>query len=274
MVTHIDDLSKLTFIKKILDASSMCICMSKQTMDWLVKMGLRKDRLCYVDPAHDGIATPKKYVIGIACRVQKDGRKREFFLDNLAKDLDPMYFKFKIMGDSWDKQVKSLRTAGFQVEYFNEFIKEKYYPMIESLDYYLYMGQDEGQMGFVDAAAAGIPSITTPQGYHLDAKDALTYPFSTYEEMLEIFLGLQNERKKIVNSVSDWTWMNYTKKHVEIWKYLLNEKVESGYVDGLNSFLRNKNVSITKACGFAKKEKMKLLFHYLKHGVNNFANKH
>lgn len=235
MITHIDDSYKLEKAIGGVKHSCMGICMSSQMMNWLAQMGADKTKLCYVVPAHDEVAKPKKYIIGLASRVYPDGRKNEKYLNKLAKDLNPDYFQFKIMGAGWEEQVKALKEAGFDVEYFDDFIREAYFPMIESLDYYLYMGHDEGQMGFVDAAAAGVPSIVTPQGYHLDAPKALTNPFDTYEELRDILLNLQNSRMAIINSVKDWTWRDYTIKHLEIWKNILGENISSSYLDGLNS---------------------------------------
>lgn len=260
MITHIDDSHKLENAIRGIRSSCMGICMSSYMMNWLAQMGADKTKLCYVVPAHDEVAKPKKYIIGLASRVYPDGRKNEKYLNKIAKDINPDYFLFKIMGAGWEEQVKALKDAGFEVEYYDDFIREIYYPMIESLDYYLYMGHDEGQMGFVDAAAAGVPSIVTPQGYHLDAPDALTNPFDTYDELRDIFLMLQKKRKEIICSVGDWTWKDYTIKHVEIWNSILGNAVNSRYKDGLNSNLElqleNNNTSFDVNQEIAKIKQM------------------
>lgn len=258
MITHVDRTEKIDLLKRTIPNAGMGICMSNQVMEWLSQMGISTNKLCYVDPAHDECAIIKKFVIGIASRVYSDGRKREYFFDNFSKDLDPKYFEFKFMGAGWEHQVSSLKNAGFSVVYFDDFNREEYYKFIASLDYYIYTGHDEGQMGFVDAAAAGVKSIVTPQGYHLDAPEALSYPFDTYEECLDILKSIQEERKRIVESVKNWTWMNYTLKHLEIWRYLLGEKVESEFADGLNSHLRLNSSAVEIDADYIKKEKRKL----------------
>lgn len=258
MITHIDELEKFEFIKNNIESMSMGICMSNQMTHWLSRMRIDKTKLCYVDPAHDGCAMIKKYVVGIASRVYSDGRKREFFFNKFATDLDPRFFEFKFMGGGWEKQVQALKQKGFSVVYFDRFIREEYYKFIQSLDYYLYTGTDEGQMGFVDAAAAGVPSIVTPQGYHLDAPDALTYPFWTYEDLISILLKLQNDRKKLIDSVANWTWMDYTKKHIEIWEYLMDKKIDSNYHDGLNSYMDLQHEKILVDDAFVETELLKL----------------
>ena len=50
------------------------------------------------------------------------------------------------------------------------------------------MGMDEGQMGVLDAHAAGVKTIVTSQGYHLDLKNSVTYPFEKFDSLLDIFL--------------------------------------------------------------------------------------
>ena len=230
MITHIDDSWKLNLIKKQLELAPMGISMSKETMVRLASFGIPKDRLSYVNPAHDGVIKPRKIIIGITCMVQNDGRKREIFLNKLAKILDPNVFMFKIMGANWDTQVKSLLSSGFEVEYDSEFNYDKYIKLVPSLDYYLYMGQDEGQMGFIDALYAGVKTITTPQGYHLDAPGGIYYPFNTYEELVEVFAKIEKEREDLINSVISWNWLDYTKKHVEIWNYLIAKKDQKEYI--------------------------------------------
>lgn len=238
MITHIDNIDKLNLVKKQMTIASAGICMSSETMQYLFEMGVDKNKLCYVNPAHDCVMSIRKIVIGIACRVQDDGRKRENFLGKLAKILDARIFKFRIMGDSWETQVNNLREKGFEVDYFDHFDYSEYVKFIPSLDYYLYMGMDEGQMGFIDALAAGIKTIVTAQGYHLDAPNAIVHPFKNYEELKSILLSLEQEKKMLINSVATWNWSDYTKKHVEIWSYLLdNHKNKSVFIDGLNTLL-------------------------------------
>ena len=237
MITHIDTVDKLTLVKKQLENAAAGICMSRETMLHLSQMGVHNSKICYINPAHDEVMPFRKIVVGITCRVQADGRKHEYFLNKLANVLDSKYFKFKIMGDAWDLQVKILRKKGFEVEYTDRFIYDEYIKLIPTLDYYLYMGMDEGQMGFIDALAAGVKTIVTAQGYHLDASGGIVHPFTSYEELEHIFLSLQKEKEDLVHSVTTWNWNDYTKKHVEIWKYLLGENIESDFSDGLSSLV-------------------------------------
>jgi hypothetical protein len=270
MITHIDDSWKLNLLKKHMETAPMGICMSKETMKRLTAFGIPAGKLSYVNPAHDGIIKARKIVVGLTCMVQNDGRKREIFLDRLAKVLDPGIFMFKIMGANWDAQVKTLRDSGFEVEYDSEFNYDKYVLLIPSLDYYLYMGQDEGQMGFVDALYAGVKTITTPQGYHLDAPGGIYHPFTTYEDLVDIFLKIEKEKKVLINSVLTWNWLEYTKKHVEIWKYLIADKNHNAYIPPAKTSYNDGIFSILVPEGTLsdfdpKKEVNRLRREYLRH---------
>jgi hypothetical protein len=239
MITHIDDSLKMNFLKQNSKLFNMGICMSYETMTNLISNNIESKKLCYVNPAIDGDIKIRPKLVGITCRVQADGRKRQNFLSRLAKDISPDHFKFVIMGDGWDKQIKDLEDNKFIVEYYNSFDIVKYKEIISSLDYYLYFGQDEGQIGFIDASSAGIETIVTKQGYHLDTTFKSNYLYDTYSELLDIFNKLQNNRNKIIDSVKTWNWNDYTNKHLEIWHFILNNKknINSKYLDGINSNL-------------------------------------
>jgi hypothetical protein len=172
-------------------------------MEYLIKMGIPQSKLCYVSPAHDETVKIKKIKIGITCRVQEDGRKRESILFEIGKSINPNLFSFTIMGDGWQYYVDQLRKLGFEVEYHDSFDYNKYMKIIPTLDYYLYMGMDEGQMGFIDALAAGVEPIVTNQGYHLDTSYKLKYGFKTKKELLKIFEEIENEKLNKINSIEN-----------------------------------------------------------------------
>jgi hypothetical protein len=240
MVTHIDDYRKLNLLKKQLQTASLGICMSFPLMSELIIGGIPKDKLCYINPAHDGIISVKPYIIGITSQVKPDGCKREHLVEELSEYISPQLFHFKIMGSGWERVIQVLRNRGFQVDYQSEFIYDEYTKLIPSLDYYFYMGQDEGSMGYIDALAAGVKTIVTPQGFHLDADHGITYPFNTLQELVEVFNSLSQEKRQLIDSVKHWTWRDYAIKHLEIWNYLsdpIKLKTKSIYKDGLNSML-------------------------------------
>jgi hypothetical protein len=239
MITHIDSSNKLNHLKKVIDNVSYGICMSKDTMTMLSSMGVSKDRLCYINPAQDGDFIPRKIQIGYTSRWYADGRKREYLLRELAKHLDNRFFAFKFMGQGWDSVVNLMKENGFQVDYFPNFDLQIYKRLMSEIDYYLYTGLDEGQMGFVDALAAGVKTIVTPQGYHLDVENGITHPFKDSTELLQIFDDIYDEKIKLIKSVEMWTWKNYTLKHLELWNHILGNDVKLidnyQYNDGIYS---------------------------------------
>ncbi len=224
MITHIDARWKLQKVKNQLVTSEMGICMSSDTLNKLVAWGVPRHKLCYINPAQDGIIKPRKIILGITSKVQSSGCKRESMVAQLADRISPDIFKFKIMGSGWDAIVGILRSKGIEVDYYNCFDYKEYCELMPNLDYYLYPGWDEGSMGFLDAVAAGIPTIVTPQGYHLDIPGGITHPFKSTNELVEILDGIAKKRKRFAGAVSGWTWNEYARKHLLLWKYLLNNK--------------------------------------------------
>ena len=268
MITHIDNIEKLNMIKRQMEVAKLGVCFSREHRDYLVQMGIDKNKLCYVNPAQDGVIPVKKIIIGLASKVHPDGRKNEAYFDKLAKVLSPKYFKFRIMGKGWEPKVALLKENCFEVDYFNDFDYEEYKNFIPSLDYYLYMGMDEGQIGVIDALAAGVKTIITTQGFHLEFKDGITHGFATYEELEQILVTLQEEKKQLTDTVSTWNWLDFSKKHLELWENLLdNSKQESKFVDGLNSLLEIQNNKITIDSEFVAKKNEELIANLEKHNI-------
>jgi hypothetical protein len=252
MITHVDCKSKVDRINEQLKKASIGICMSKDTRNKLISLGVPSNQICYINPAQDGFIKPKKYGIAIThrCYDKYDVRKRSGALLDVLKGINPLYFKFYIMGAGWEDIVLELNAYGFEVEYYNDFNYMGYVDLLSKSDYYLYMGFDEGSMGYLDAMAAGIGTIVTPQGYHLDTECPIDYPCSSVKEFHEAFIDLQLKREKKISAISDWSWENYTMKHLQLWKYILRiEELKNLYSnqllygDGIYSLLIN-NVAI------------------------------
>lgn len=246
MVTHIDCSSKKELIKFQTQNDVLCICMSSEMVNKLSSWGIAREKLCYVNPAQDGDIKPKKIVLGITnrCYYGFDFRKRDDLILEVCRQLDPCFFRLKIMGAGWEKIVEQIRKLGFEIDYYSEFDRAIYHELMSSLDYWIYYGFDEGAMGYLDALAAGVKTICTPQGYHLDTKCGLTYPCSTVEDYVKVLRHIQEEKQEIIDAVKDWTWENYAKKHLEIWQYLTGAKPlkdlffhQSEYMDGIFSML-------------------------------------
>lgn len=224
MITHIDTLQKLNMLKKQLENAQMGICMSRQTMEMLVNAGLPAEKLCYVNPAHDGAIKPRPVKIGITSKIQPDGRKKQNLLLELTKYIKPEDFEFVIMGAGWQDIVNIIKSRGFYINYFEKFYYDKYIELVPTFDYFLYFSEDEGSMGFIDALAAGVPTIVTPQGYHLDAEGGITYPVQNFNDIRSVFDNIAEKKRRLIRSVEGWTWENYARAHIEIWNSLIDKQ--------------------------------------------------
>lgn len=235
MITHVDTMSKLDSIKKATEKGAIGICMSIDTRDKIIESGIKRNKICYINPAQDCELRPKKINLGFTHRLYNDNRKKNDLIVDICKEIDPKFFRFSIMGAGWDKIVRQLNEMGFEVDYYPEFEKNKYYDLILSLDYYCYFGFDEGSMGYLDAVAAGIRTIVTPQGYHLDTECEITHPVESKQDIVEVLQKLQREKMKHYRFIKTWTWKNYTLKHLEVWKYMLR-------CEDLNILLKNRGL--------------------------------
>ncbi len=250
MITHVDTGKKIEVLKKQLQVAGMGICMSKDTMDKLSLCGVPRVKLCYINPAHDHRISPHRYIIGIThrCYDGDDVRKRASAILDALEGVCPDYFKFIIMGSGWDDILQKMETKGFFVDYYPDFDIDKYVRIMSEIDYYLYMGFDEGSMGLLDALYSGAGAIVTPQGFHLDLKEGIDYMCNTAEDFRNVFLSLQKKRELRRSMVETLTWKNYAKKHIEIWNYLLKRKPlnevyqnQSLYMDGIFSLIPEDN---------------------------------
>jgi len=246
MITHVDDPVKVQIVRdsigKILDAG---ICMSRMTMSELAGYGIDAARLTYVNPAHDDAVNPRRFIIGMTTKRYGDGRKREDDLLLVARKVRLDAFRFEIIGDGWEAVAEELRRAGAEVDLAPS--DRGYGYILERLphfDYYLYAGWDEGSMGTLDALAAGVKTIITPQGFHLDLKGGITHPFHDEAELAAVFQAIADDRKVRIDSVKNWTWNEYARRHASIWRALLEGRplaaaipIEEGHTPILESDL-------------------------------------
>ena len=209
MVTHIDTPSKVANLKEGMKTADMGICMSPQTLQSLVTKGFKKDKLTYVLPAQD-CRTRRIQIVSILTNVYPDGCKRERMFGELVKTLDLNKWAFRIMGSGWHDILVPLVAKGLQVDYFADFEEETYKRILDSSDYNLYFGKDEGSMGVLDAKQAGLKIIAPNMGFNIDV--GVDYPFDSQKELNDTFKLLS------INSVEDWTWSKYAKEHIKIWK--------------------------------------------------------
>lgn len=228
LITHVDDYEKLGMVRESLRIADVGICLSRMTVEELVRQGINRQQLCYITPGHDGLVTPRRIVIGITTqvRVYAGYRKREDLLLKLADTMRLDAFHFKIFGAGWDEIIPRLEAAGATVDYHpgSEDYQHDYkeiLEMIPTFDYYLYTGLDEGSLGLLDALAAGVATIVTPQGFHLDIPSGITYTFWDAAELCDIFRKIAEERQRRIDGVKHLTWNEYARQHAVVWRALL-----------------------------------------------------
>lgn len=211
MVTHIFDGYKFKALKEHMKTATLGICMSDDTKDSLIKRGLKAKKLVTVLPAHDGL-TRRHQVVAILTNVYPDGCKREQMFTKLAETLDNNKWAFRIMGSGWTDILVPLVAKGLQVDYFAEFDYDTHKKILDTSDYNLYFGEDEGSMGLLDAKNAGLKLVAPNIGFNKDI--GIDYPFKNQKELNDIF------KKLSVNPVEGWTWKKYAQEHLKIWKKL------------------------------------------------------
>lgn len=246
LITHVDDGLKIRMVKdRLREIADIGICMSCAHMNELVMEGVSPSALCFISPAHDGTVTPRRISIGITTNLYGDGRKREHLLHKLSSDIELKSFSFEIYGSGWSEIATRLRQAGALVNEYpsspND--RDQYERMtraISSFDYYLYLGLDEGSMGTLDALAAGVKTIITPQGFHLDLPNGITHPVWTYEDLRAVFIDIGHDRSLRIAAVSNLTWTKYAQDHLNIWNAL-----RTGRSNELSRYRCQSNGSIT-----------------------------
>jgi hypothetical protein len=228
MITHLDDHFKFMQIKTTLETNvAVGICMSNDTRQQLIQRGSPATQLVTIGPAHDGVMAPRRIVIGLTTRLYPDGRKGEHLLVGLASACDLSVFEFRIFGKGWEAIIPLLEQAGAVVDYAGETddFQADYHTIqraVPLFDYYLYLGMDEGSLGTLDALMAGVKTIVTPQGFHLDLPHGITHAVTTVEDLKQVFTEIACPMQQRRDGVSGLTWARYAEQHLLLWQTLLN----------------------------------------------------
>lgn len=227
LITHVDSVYRLHMIRRALATASLGICLSSETRNLLTTKGIPEEKTCYVIPGIDGQAKPRRLIIGLTTHIYDNHCKREDVLLDAVKKIPLDLVRFEIFGKGWEKIIPHLENRGAEVvwekpspDYLSDY--QKITQRLPYFDYYLYMGMDEGSMGFLDALAAGVPTIVTPQGFHLDIPHGITYPFFSAEQLADILVKLQDEKRMRAGSVKERSWLEYTRRHVLFWQAILD----------------------------------------------------
>lgn len=225
MVTHVDSLRKIIRVRRLIAKGVLCICMSEHTRAQLIGFGCDPEYLKVALPPHDFAIKRRKTNLLITSRLYPDARKNESDLLDLAKELSPECFTFTIMGAGWDQQIRELKGLGYECIYYSDFDRPLYENLFSVADYFLYLGYDEGSMGYLDALHAGVTPIVTKQGFHHDLASEHTLLFEGFDELLTLLKKIQDRGLSLNASVRDLSWAKYAQDHHELWlKILKNQR--------------------------------------------------
>ena len=221
MVTHVDETSKISRLKNLLDKKVFGICMSEDTRKMLISQGCDQRFLKVVHPAHEFDVKKRKTNLLITSRLYDDGRKNEGSLIDIFQEIEPSVFKLTIMGQGWDQVVKKIKSYNIEVEYHADFNKEIYSGLFSDADYFLYLGHDEGSMGYLDALNAGVTPLVTNQGFHKDLKIKDGIYFDSFSDLKKILTNLEKQSLDRIQMVENLSWKTYARRHYELWSELL-----------------------------------------------------
>ena len=242
MITHIDSENNEKIVADACGRYDMGICMSAGTREQLIRLGIPPEKLCYILPAHDAVIRPRPIVVGYSGRVYKDGRKKEDTFVAALQKLPPDEIIIKIMGSGWETKIEELRKSGYTVVYHDAFDLDVYTKeFMPSLDYLVYYTHDEGCMAFLDALAADVKTIVTPQGFHLAIENGIDHPIREAGDITTVIKSILSERSQRTQRVAQLTWDQYTWRHCVVWDYLKqkNEKQLLLDIQKMTQFLHN-----------------------------------
>lgn len=228
LITHLDDPFKVGLVRNELKSGvDVGIALSSHTCQMLVDAGVPATSLAFAVPGHDFVASPRRVVVGLTTRLYPDGRKREAMLIDLAGAMTLRRFRFEIFGSGWEAVIPELEAAGAEVAYFpgTDDFRADYVEMMQRVphfDYYLYLGRDEGSLGTLDALAAGVKTIVTPQGFHVDLPGGITHSVWSQADLQAVFKQIGQEAMDRAVAVAALDWRNYAQAHAMVWDAVLS----------------------------------------------------
>jgi hypothetical protein len=95
---------------------------------------------------------------------------------------------------------------------------------VPTFDHYLYLGMDEGSLGTLDALAAGVSTIVTPQGFHLDLPGGITHQVVSAEDLERVFSEIAAPTIMRTAAVAGLTWATYASRHLDLWRAIVESR--------------------------------------------------
>lgn len=154
----------------------------------------------------------RKVRLGISGRPYlKTKRKGEDLLIQLSEDLNSDVFEFVFSNKKWlDLNIKCRIVEG------NKFYDE--------IDYWLSTSKAEGgPMDIINAIKCGIPIISTNIGFIYNLKTYEDFTYNNYEDLLDYLERIQDSKLDKLKISKQYTWDNFRKWHIGLFKELANE---------------------------------------------------
>jgi hypothetical protein len=229
LVPHIDSSKKDQVLIANLEAGAFPIFFSRDH----AKKTFNRLNLDYIphhiSPGSDLADDNYRFRVVVSSHVYPDGRKNEHYLIQLAHEFSLSKFQFIFIGKSWSIVAENLKKAGAIIEWFDP--SNSQYPnykqsldIIRSCNLFLYLGNDEGSLGALDAYLLGIPLLISNQGFHqefVERKDV--FLFDTYYDFKTKIIELSSAVN--VDYRKNWTWYAMFTKYVEYWDSIINRKL-------------------------------------------------
>jgi hypothetical protein len=224
LVPHIDSIQKEQEFLSNMNTGAFPIFLSrehaKRTSERL-KLDLIPH---YISPGSDLADKKLRFRVVISSHIYPDGRKNEHYLIQLAQEIPLKNFHFIFIGKAWSKVEASVKKSGATVEWFNPNTSpfpdyKQSLDIIRGCDLFLYLGDDEGSLGALDAYLLGVTLLISNQGFHQEFADRNNV------HLFDDYYGLKTKLMELSSSLATinsnkWTWYNMTTKYLEYWDSL------------------------------------------------------
>ena len=222
LVTHVDDLKKLSTVKRLCDLGMTPIAISRDTAQKLSKALRLPQDIPSIRIGSD-LAKPKNSTFNVAMcsRVYSDGRKNEGWLTTFPSSIDLSDVSFTLVGRGWESTADLLRSrANFvNLEDESSIENDSYVKTLDALmksNLTIYTGFDEGSLSALDANLLSCDLLISNQGFHMEFGLGEENLFNNQSDFYAKFENrLARWRKKKDLSVN-WSWSSMTKQFDEI----------------------------------------------------------
>jgi hypothetical protein len=223
MITHVDSPQKIRKVSRLIESGVVGICMSMHTKTFVESQlePSANGRLFMVPPVPMIEAVKRRIRLAYVSNSYPDGRKRESLLIDAMKNLKSDWIHIDLMGSGLEGLADELEKCGIHVDLKIGFDNGQYQSILETADYFVYLGLDEGAISILDACASGVEVITTDQGFHRSLAGHRTHFVDSAEQLHLFLIQLIDERNLQSKSARLDEWPGYAERHLRIWEQLV-----------------------------------------------------